>query len=120
MDCMVMPTRKLDTPTLRLSYDGLRWLAASVLLRAVRDYATLTGLRKMSTFERETSLGRNGPASMPRQKRLHLIAEVTMFLTTDSVFHELAKIDPDTFAAVLGDPKSMRRFIHSGVRTGAP
>ena len=115
----VSPARRRSTPALRHAYDGHRWLAAAVLLRAVRDYAVLTGLRKMSSFEL-SSFERSGHHIISREKKMRLIGEVTDFLTTDSVFHELAQIEPHSLASVLGNPESMRGFIRAGARDRCP
>jgi len=67
----------------------------------------------MSSFEL-SSFERSGHHIISRAKKLRLIAEVTDFLTTDSVFHELAQIEPHSLASVLGDPEKMRGFIRAG------
>ena len=88
--------------------DGPRRLAASVLLRALRDYAALTGLRRMRKAERDNH--RQEPSTRRRQK---MIAEVVEFLCSESPFHALCDIDPESLSAVLGRPERMRQFMRA-------
>ena len=97
----------------RNSYDPHRHLAAAVLLRAMRDYCALTGLLRMRTADLEELNGRDtqGPKPLSTAKRRRLIAEVTDFLTHDSQFHQLAEVNPEFLAGVLGKPGNMKRFL---------
>ena len=94
-----MPARKRFTPAVRHSRDGVRWLAAAVLLAAFRDWAVYHSAAAV----RLRALPGPRPRVNAALARIIRDPDPAEFLCADSLWHRVLEIDPDTCRALLED-----------------